>query len=58
MLWGVVLLVILVFAAAAIVVFSRRYSAYLARKRSAPTPVDDVWSMHHSPDLDDLDDDD
>lgn len=53
MVWGVVLLVILVFATAAIIVFSRRYSAYLATKRTGPTPVDDVWSMHKAPDLGD-----
>ncbi len=53
MVWGVVLLVILVFATAAIIVFSRRYAAYLATRRSKPTVVDDVWSMHASPDLDD-----
>jgi len=58
MVWGVVLLVILVFAAAAIVVFSRRYSTCLASKRSAPTPVDDVWLMHDAPDVDADDDDD
>ena len=44
-----VLLVIFLFSALAIMVFSRRYQAYLARGRRRPTPSEDVWSMHQLP---------
>ena len=47
--WSVVLLVVLIFAAIAIVVFSRRYRRYLLRGRQAPTPSDDLWTMHRLP---------
>jgi hypothetical protein len=47
--WSLVLIVILLFAAIAIVVFSRRYRAYLLRGRQKPTPSDDIWAMHKLP---------
>jgi len=55
--WGLVIIVAFFAGAGAIVVFSRRYQAYLQRKRSSPTVVDDVWAMHVAPDPDDVLDD-
>ncbi|MBN2560344.1 MAG: hypothetical protein JXQ75_05380 [Phycisphaerae bacterium] len=47
--WAVVLLIILLVSATAIVVFSRRFRAYLAPGRRRPTRYEDVWSMHRLP---------
>ncbi len=47
--WGVLLVIILVTAMAAIRRFTRRYRAYLLRKRTPPTASDDVWKMHRLP---------
>jgi hypothetical protein len=47
--WGTVLILVLVVAAITIVVFSRRYRAYLTRGDHKPTPAEDVWSMHRLP---------
>jgi len=48
--WGVFLLVILTASAGAIIVFSRRFRAFLTRQAGPPTPSNDVWSMHKLPD--------
>ncbi len=48
--WGLLLLVIFVTAAAAIIVFSRRFLSYLrAGEETPPTDSDDVWVMHKLP---------
>lgn len=45
-----IIVVVLVFAWLVIVVFSRRFRAYLAPPpRPPPTPSDDVWAMHKLP---------
>lgn len=48
--WGFLLVLGFLVAASAIIVFSRRYLAYLSRGVKAPTPDGDVWSMHRLPD--------
>jgi hypothetical protein len=48
-LWLSVLLLVLFFSAAAIIVFSRRFRAYMLVGRGGPTPYTDVWSMHRLP---------
>ncbi len=47
--WGLTLLIAFLFAAIAIVVFSRRFLGLLTREKSAPTPSEDVWAMHKPP---------
>jgi len=47
--WTIVLLIAFCFAAAAIVVFSRRFRAYLTRRRPEPTQYVDAWSLHRLP---------
>ena len=49
MFWSMVLLLVLAASATAIVVFSRRFKAYLTRDRPPATPSEDVWSMHRLP---------
>lgn len=52
---SLILFVIFTFAALAIIVFSRRYRATLARGQRPPTPSDDVWAMHKPPPPDEPD---
>lgn len=48
--WGLLLMVIFITAAAAIIIFSRRYRAFLQAGDETPaTPSDDVWAMHKLP---------
>jgi hypothetical protein len=49
LLWLSVLLLVLFFSAGAIIVFSRRFRAYVLVGRGSPTPCTDVWSMHRLP---------
>ena len=58
LLWISVLLLILFVGIGAIIVFSRRYRAYLLVGDRKPTPDTDVWSMHRLPQEDDRDHDD
>jgi len=48
--WGLVILIMFVTAAAAIVVFSRRFRRWIGREKKVPTPDEDVWAMHKPPD--------
>ena len=50
MIWGTMIVLALVVASCAIVIFSRRYLAYLTRGRTESTSSEDVWSMHKLPD--------
>jgi len=45
----VLLLIVLLFGSLAIVVGTRHWRALAQRKRAAPTPNEDVWSMHKIP---------
>ena len=57
MTWGLVILITFLTAAAAIVVFSRRFQRWIVRERKRPTPDGDVWAMHKIPDeMDDMPD--
>lgn len=47
--WTVVLLIVFVVAAGVIVRFSERFKALIIRGRSKPTPTEDVWLMHKTP---------
>lgn len=47
--WTVVLLIVFVVAAGVIVRFSERFRALLLRGKSRPTPTEDVWLMHKTP---------
>jgi hypothetical protein len=47
--WSMVLIVVFIFAAIVIVIFSRRYRAYLLRGRTTPTPSEDLWVKHKLP---------
>ncbi len=49
LLWLSVLLLVLFVSAVAIIVFSRRFRAYLSVGRGRRTPCTDVWSMHRLP---------
>lgn len=55
--WCAVLLLILVVAAGAIVVFSRRFRTYLLPGDRKPTPDADAWSMHRLPSTFEVDQD-
>lgn len=44
-----ILLLVLVLAAVALVMASRRYRRHLFRKQQAPTPIDSIWSRHKLP---------
>jgi hypothetical protein len=46
LLWGIVLIVVLVFSALAIVRFSRRFRSALFSDKRSPTADVDVWKMH------------
>jgi hypothetical protein len=52
MTWGLVILITFVTAAAAIVVFSRRFRRWIGREKKKPTPSEDVWAMHKLPEDD------
>lgn len=56
--YGLILLVIVVFGTWALVLFSRRYRDRLRHKPAESTPVPDVWSMHKPPDVFDPDEQD
>lgn len=47
--WGLTLLVAFLFAAIAIVVFSRRFLGLITPGKRTPTPVEDVWAMQQPP---------
>ena len=58
LLWIAILLLILFVGVGAIIVFTRRFRAYLLVGDRKPTPDTDVWSMHRLPQEDDRDYDD
>jgi hypothetical protein len=47
--WMVVLLLVLVFGTAVIVSMSRRFRAFVLRRKATPTPYVDAWQMHSLP---------
>ncbi len=47
--WAMVLVLVFVFGSMAIIVFSRRFRAYLTGSPQKPTSCDDVWRMHKLP---------
>ena len=47
--WAMVLVLVFVFGSLAIIVFSRRFRAYLTGRPQEHTPCDDVWQMHKLP---------
>lgn len=53
LLMGLALIVVLLAASIAIIVFSRNFRNYLTRKPAAPTRHVDVWRMHRLPEEDD-----
>ena len=59
--WSFIIFLVVIFAAVIIVMFSRRFKAYINPKTHshAPTQTYDVWAMHKLPDgaIDELDDD-
>lgn len=59
--WSFIIFLVVIFAAVIIVMFSRRFKAYINPKTHshAPTQTDDVWAMHKLPDgaIDELNDD-
>ncbi len=47
--WAIVLVFVFVFGSLAIIVFSRRFRAFLTGRPQKPTSCDDVWRMHKLP---------
>lgn len=45
----ILLLIVFFFGSYAIVIGARRWRAMALRKRAAPTPNEDVWAMHKTP---------
>lgn len=45
------LLIVVVFGGLAILIALRRFRSSLHRRSPAPSPTDDVWSMHKTPEL-------
>ena len=53
LMYGALLLVIFITAAAAIIVFSRRWRQWVrGGRKTGPTDAADVWAMHQTPDDD------
>jgi|GEM_PF-2648912 len=56
LLYGALLVVIFITAAAAIIVFSRRWRQWIrGGRKTGPTDATDVWAMHRDPEVDEDD---
>jgi len=56
LMYGALLLIIFITAAAAIIVFSRRWRQWIrGGRKTGPTDATDVWAMHRDPEVDEDD---